>query len=132
MLMEEELSGRKLENDFLAPPLSKRRHFIAKNLSIPFLEVETDVKSPMIMLDNADSNPHHELATSIDDIAFLVNNTNWIVVFLHIHRECNLVAHQLAGHALSMEVRHKQHFKVPDCARIAYAIDLEHMGSRSN
>lgn len=54
---------------------------IAKEFKVPYLEVERDAKSLTIMLDTDGSNPHHELAAAINDIAYLLQRRTGLWFF---------------------------------------------------
>ncbi|XP_021846178.1 uncharacterized protein [Spinacia oleracea] len=87
---------------------------MAKTFKVTKLEVETDAESLIFMLDTSGVNPypHHELAVVISDVRNQINE-NWVLVFKHIARHKNMVAHHLTGMAMELVVGHVTHFEVP-------------------
>ncbi|XP_056685189.1 uncharacterized protein [Spinacia oleracea] len=87
---------------------------MAKAFQVPKLEVETDAESLIFMLDTSGVNPypHHELAAVISDVRNQIKE-DWVIVFKHVPRHKNVVAHHLAAMAMEMAVGHVTHFEVP-------------------
>ncbi|XP_021750192.1 uncharacterized protein LOC110715880 [Chenopodium quinoa] len=73
-----------------------------KEFKIKFMEVETDAEVLTRMLFSATTNPHHEAAAVLLDVAHLLCLKSWTVYVVHIPRERNKVAHKLAQYAMNM------------------------------
>ncbi|XP_021773753.1 uncharacterized protein LOC110737696 [Chenopodium quinoa] len=87
-----------------------------KEFKIKFLEVETVAEILLRMLPSALSNHHDEVAAAIMDVAHLLNLKSWTVYVVHIPRERNRMTHKLAQFSMTMNLDHKMHFSVSDCA----------------
>ncbi|KNA11311.1 hypothetical protein SOVF_136390 [Spinacia oleracea] len=97
-----------------------------KEFNFDKLEVETDAKSLVFMLDTSSLNPHphHELAVLLSDVADLLKR-NWSVSFTHIPRSSNMVAHMLAVSVMDMAVGHQSHLMIPPSVKKWYESDLQ-------
>lgn len=87
------------------------------------LELETDAKALLTMLEAANEWYHDELKLVLGDVAALMAKFKSIVV-KHIPKAKNKVAHGLAYYALDMAVGHKMYLNPPPFAVIAYQGDL--------
>ena len=96
---------------------------IAKDHNISRLEVETDAQALKIMLDRAESYPHHQLNAIICDIVKLLKS-NWVVIFLHAKRNANMVAHNLARFGMTMDADKITHTAPPQCVMKKYMQEL--------
>ncbi|KAL2929299.1 hypothetical protein RDABS01_034710, partial [Bienertia sinuspersici] len=61
---------------------------LAKQFQLMKVEVETDAKSVLIMLDNAEENPKHDLIVLINEVANLLK-LKWNITISHFKREAN-------------------------------------------
>ncbi|KAL2940927.1 hypothetical protein RDABS01_029277 [Bienertia sinuspersici] len=104
---------------------------LAKCFQLTNIEVETDAKSILIMLDNAEKNSKHDLIVLISEVLQLLK-LNWSITIAHIKRDANQVAHCLAHYAHLMDADHVTHQGVPDCARKAYDNDLMNVPQSSS
>ncbi|XP_056697560.1 uncharacterized protein [Spinacia oleracea] len=102
---------------------------IAKDLKFDKLEVETDAIQLKLLLSNIQDQAHHELGPVLREVAQLLGQ-NWTVLFSHIPRFCNKVAHDLAAHSMVMAVGHKLHYIIPACAKEHYFKEFESCNQR--
>ncbi|KAL2928959.1 hypothetical protein RDABS01_034370 [Bienertia sinuspersici] len=126
-----QLGSYKLNIDGSWEEISKDGLLLAMHFQISRLEVKTDAKSILIMLDNAQNTTKHDLLALIIDVGNLLK-LDWHITISHIKREANQVAHCLANNAYQMEARKINFQTVPDCARKAYDSDLMNIAQSSN
>ncbi|XP_021736143.1 uncharacterized protein LOC110702697 [Chenopodium quinoa] len=119
-------------NSALAAELYALREGInyARAIPVQFLEVETDAQAIKGMMSKDTEDPHHELVALIIDVGRLLRNKDkdMTIIFNHIPREINYVAHYLSKYAMDMHIGHKPHYEIPASVRVAYDVDLRAMG----
>lgn len=82
------------------------------------------------MLGRLDDTYHHELSPVNNDVAFLTTRFKSLV-FKHIPRASNKVAHCLAQYALSMAVGHKMFLNPLPFTKVSYEGDIERMNKKT-
>ncbi|XP_021758494.1 uncharacterized protein LOC110723444 [Chenopodium quinoa] len=101
----------------------------ARAIPVRFLEVETDAQAIKGLLNKEPEDMHHELAALIIDVGRLLRNKDMTIIFNHIPRETNFVAHYLSRYAMDMHIGHKPHYTVPASVKAAYDADIRAMGA---
>lgn len=98
---------------------------LAKAKGITHLQVKTDAKHLLEVLQQPNLHPNHQLINLITDIVDLLKGA-WTMELAHINRSANKVAHVLAKYAHNLADDFTLHCSVPSFAIPVFETDLAH------
>lgn len=96
---------------------------MAVDYDIKHLELETDAKTLVTLLNTVDHTYHHELSPVIKDVVCLMNRFPSLEI-KHTSRTNNQVAHNLAEYSTSMAVGYKLFLSPPPFVEQVFQADL--------